>query len=87
MTCSYSTQISDNAVEIPNKCCPKGSTKHILLFVACHLLRITKLHSKRLEQNVFRMNKIYTAKFNALYLLVANFTNLFVPYSREDAPG
>jgi|GEM_PF-1913229 len=32
--CSYSTQTGDNAVEMANKRCPKGSIKHFLLFVA-----------------------------------------------------
>lgn len=39
LSCSYSIQRADNAVEMTNKHCPKGSTKNVLLFVECLLLR------------------------------------------------
>jgi len=58
MPCRYSTSISDNAVERRYKCCPEGSAKSVLRFVARYLLRMTKLHTSRAIKTLLSRTKI-----------------------------
>ena len=62
--CSYSTWMSDNAVEMRDKHCPKGSTQSLLLFVAGFWLRPTRPATRRRDQNALDLNKIHTPKIN-----------------------
>ena len=51
MTCGYSPKISENAAAIVSKRCPTGSPQGVMLFVGQNLLRMTRLHFVRLDQN------------------------------------